>query len=81
MNAFVPERAIVPSASIISSRFMPMPLSSITSVCASSLSVTRIPGWIPSEESFGFEIDSYRSFSQASAAFEINSRRNTSLSE
>ena len=72
---------MVPSASTSSSRLMPMPLSSTVSwrLSASMLMVIRAEGSSPSK--VGLAIASYRSRSQASAAFEISSRRNTSLSE
>ena len=81
MKALVPDRAMVPSASTISSRLMPMPLSSTVRrrFSASIRSVMRGFGSSPSRA--GLAIASKRSLSQASAALEISSRRNTSRSE
>jgi len=47
MNARVPDRAIVPSASISSASLMPMPLSSTVRRLASASSVTVIAGASP----------------------------------
>src|ERR1700692_3292721 len=79
-NFLVPERAIVPRLSMTSSWFMPIPLSLTVNVpaAASGIKVTDISS-APIKP--GFAIASKRSFSQASEAFEINSRRKISLCE
>src|SRR5882757_3820882 len=79
-NFLVPERAIVPRLSMTSSWFMPIPLSLTVSVpaAASGIKITDISS-APIKR--GFAIASKRSFSQASEAFEINSRRKISLCE
>src|ERR1700726_4402348 len=79
-NFLVPERAIVPRLSMTSSWLMPMPLSLTVSVpaAASGIKVTDITS-APIKP--GFAMASKRSFSQASEAFEINSRRKISLCE
>src|SRR5450631_3684835 len=79
-NFLVPERAIVPRLSMTSSWFMPIPLSLTVNVpaAASGIKVTDISS-APIKP--GFAIASKRSFSQASEAFEISSRRKISLCE
>src|SRR5258708_6994025 len=79
-NFLVPERAIVPRLSMTSSWLIPMPLSLTVNVpaVASRMKVTDISS-APIKP--GFAIASKRSFSQASEAFEINSRRKISLCE
>ena len=80
INLLVPERAIVPRLSIKSCRDIPIPLSSISTILF--FLETRILIF----NSFSFpkrpflERASYLNFSQASAEFEISSRRNISLS-
>jgi hypothetical protein len=58
MNALVPERAMVPSASTISSRDMPMPLSSTASVRLSASTASVMRGFASSPSSFGSAIAS-----------------------
>jgi hypothetical protein len=79
-NFFVPERAIVPRLSMTSERLMPMPLSRTVSVPAAASTISVITRLSPPSSS-GFASASKRSFSQASDAFEINSRRKISLCE
>src|SRR3984957_5098408 len=79
-NRLVPELAIVPRLSITSASLMPMPLSLMSKVpaAASGASVTE-SGSAP--RSSGLASASKRSFSQASEALEISSRRKISLCE
>jgi len=79
-NSRVPDFAIVPMFLTTSSRVMPMPLSLIDSVRLSRSTSSRIAS-SPAAASSLFVTCSNRSLSSASDAFEISSRRNTSLSE
>ena len=76
----MPERAIVPMFRITSSRDMPMPPSEIDSVRAAGSTSSRITA-SPMSPSSVFVSCSKRSLSSASEAFEISSRRKTSLFE
>ena len=53
MKALVPERAMVPSASTISSRLMPMPLSSTVRLLASASMLMVMRGLASSPSSAG----------------------------
>ena len=57
-KALVPERAMVPSPLVKSSRVMPTPLSEKVSVLASGLIVISIANGAPSSMSSGLAIDS-----------------------
>jgi hypothetical protein len=77
-NSRVPERAMVPRFSITSSRVMPMPLSSMVSVRASSSRRMSMPLAVGSATSLRVSARK-RALSRASEALEISSRRKTSL--
>ena len=80
-KAFVPDLAIVPKDDFKSSSFIPIPLSEIVRVFSLLLISILISG--ASDEPAIFLSVKLRYFllSRASEAFDINSRRNISLSE
>ncbi len=76
----VPERAMVPRLSITSASLMPMPLSLMDKVPAAA-SGTSVTDSASAPNRSGLASASKRSFSQASEALEISSRRKISLCE
>jgi len=81
IKALVPDLAMVPKLLMSSFFVIPMPESSIVIVelVLSGMILMKKFGWASILS--GSVIDSYRILSRASDAFEINSRRKTSLLE
>ena len=80
-KAFVPDLAIVPNDDLRSSSFIPIPLSEIVRVF-SLLSTSIITSGVSDELAIFLSVKPrYFLLSSASEAFEINSRKNISLSE
>ena len=77
----MPDFAIVPRFSTISDCVMPMPLSATVMVLAFASKSIDIFSSLSSAVSSGFCKASTRSLSSASDAFEISSRKKTSLFE
>jgi len=79
MNFAVPDRAIVPSEETRSSRVMPMPVSSMTSVLDAGSPLICIFISPFAAMTSGLDTDVNRSLSSASDALDTSSRRKTSL--